>query len=251
MYLQIGKSSIFYETHGSGEPVLILHGGFGSNQDFAAQIAELSKNFKVVAFERPGHGHSADTSDPFTFDVMARTTAELIEALSLGPVNLVGWSDGAITALFVALYRPDLVKRLLSISASFNTSALSPGDVEWIRQATPESFRKAVPSLIARYDLISPDGPNHFPTIFEKTKKLWLTEPNLTTSDLARISAPTLVMAADRDAVRLEHTLELFRSVKNAQLCIIPGATHLVLSEKPEATTSAILEFIAGPTKTS
>lgn len=249
MYLQIGKSSIFYETHGSGEPVLILHGGFSSNQDFEPQIRELSKNFKVVAFERPGHGHSADTMDPFTFVGMAGITAELIEALSLGLVNLVGWSDGAITALFVTLSRPDLVKRLVSISASFNTSALSPGDIEWIRQATPESFRKAVPSLIARYDAVSPDGPDHFPTIFEKTKKLWLTEPNLSTNDLAKISAPTLVMAADRDAVRLEHTLELFRSVKNAQLCIIPGASHLLLSEKPETTTRAILEFITEPTK--
>lgn len=251
MYLQIGKSRIFYETHGSGEPVLILHGGFGSNQDFAAQIPEVSKNFKVVAFERPGHGHSADTSDPFTFEAMARTTIELIKALNLGSVNLVGWSDGAITALFVALSRPDLVRRLVSVSASFNTSALSPGDVEWIQQATPDSFRKAVPSLIARYDAISPDSPDHFPTIFEKTKKLWLTEPNLSTNDLAKISAPTLVMAADRDAVRMEHTLELFRSIKNAQLCIIPGATHLLLSEKPEATTRAILEFISAPAKLS
>lgn len=251
MYLQIGKSSIFYETHGSGEPVLLLHGGFGSNQDFAAQIPELSKNFKVVAFERPGHGHSADTRDPFTFDAMAGTTIDLIEDLNLGSVNLVGWSDGAITALFVALSRPDFVRRLVSISASFNTSALPPGDIEWIRQATPESFRKAVPGLIDRYDLISPDGPSHFHTIFEKTKKLWLTEPNLSTSDLAKISAPALVMAADRDAVRLEHTLELFRSIKNAQLCIIPGANHLLLSEKPEATTRAILDFVSGPKSSS
>ena len=249
MYVQVRNSKIFCETRGEGEPVLLLHGGFGSNEDFADQIPVLSKYFKVVAFERPGHGHTADTIEPFSFDSMSAYAIDLIEALKLGPVNLVGWSDGAITALFVALSRPDLVKRLVSISASFNTDALRPEDIEWIRASTPESFRKALPDLINRYDKIAPDGPGHFPVIFEKTKQLWLSEPNFSPKDLSQISVPTLVMAADRDGVRAEHTLELFRSIKNAELCIIPGSTHLLLSERPEATTRAILDFLSRPGK--
>lgn len=204
----------------------------------------LSKRFKVVAFERPGHGHTADAPEPFSFNTMSKDTIDFIERLELGPVNLVGWSDGAITALFVALYRPELVRRLVPISASFDTNALPKADIDWIRAQTAESFRKTLPDVTSRYDALSPEGPGHFPIIFEKTKKLWLNEPNISPQELSKLSMPTLVMAADRDAVTLEHTIELFRSIKNAELCIIPGTTHFLLKEKPEGTAKAILDFL-------
>ncbi|HZY47683.1 MAG TPA: alpha/beta hydrolase, partial [Candidatus Bathyarchaeia archaeon] len=176
-YLTIRETKIFYETSGHGEPLLLLHGGFGTNQDFASQIPEFAKHFRVVAFERPGHGHTADTDKHFTFDVMSAYTIDFIEALKLGPVNLAGWSDGAITALYVALSRPDLLKRLISISGSFDTSYQSPEEIAFLRKATPESFRKMVPTIIGRYDRFSPDGPLHFPEVFKKTIGMWLTEP--------------------------------------------------------------------------
>jgi pimeloyl-ACP methyl ester carboxylesterase len=180
---------------------------------------------------------------------MSSYTVDFIEALKLGATNLVGWSDGAITALLVAISRPDLVKRLVCVSGLFNTNAQSPEDLNWIRSLTPESFRKAASQLVRRYDEISPDGPAHLPVVFEKTKKLWLDEPNISTEELAKISAPTIVMAADRDAIPIEHTLELFRSIKGAQLCIIPGTTHFLLSEKPDMVNRAILDFLTAKEK--
>jgi len=87
----------------------LLHGGLGTVQDFASQTPELAKHFKVVAFERPGHGHTADTNEPFSFSVMAEYTVGFIEALGLGPTNLVGWSDGATISLLVVIGRSDLV----------------------------------------------------------------------------------------------------------------------------------------------
>jgi pimeloyl-ACP methyl ester carboxylesterase len=224
--------------------LLLLHGGFGTVEDFAIQSPELANHFKVVAFERPGHGHTADTEQPFSFSVMAEYTADFIEALGLGPTNLVGWSDGAIISLLVAFSRPDLVKRLVCVSGIFDTNAQSQKDREWIASVTPESFRRNQAALVKRYDDVTPDGPAHFPVVFKKTMKMWLTEPNIQREELARITAPTLVMAADRDGVPAEHTLELFRSIKNSQLCIIPGATHFLLTEKPKPTTDAILEFL-------
>jgi pimeloyl-ACP methyl ester carboxylesterase len=226
--------------------LLLLHGGFGTVQDFASQTSDLAKHFKVVAFERPGHGHTADTDEPFSFSIMSDYTVGFIEALGLGPSNLVGWSDGAIIALLVAISRPDLVKRLVCVSGLFNANAQSPQDLNWIRSLTPESFRKGMAALVKHYDEVSPDGPAHFPIVFEKTKKLWLNEPNIATEELGKIRAPTMVMAADRDAIPLGHTLELFRSIKGAQLCIVPGSTHFLLAEKPEATSRAILEFLRG-----
>ena len=104
--------------------------------------------------------------------------------------------------------------------------------------------------LVKRYQRVPPDGPAHFPVVFEKTMKIWLNEPDIRKEQPAKITAPTLVMAADREAVTPEHTLELFRSIKGAQLCIIPGTTHFLLSEKPDATNKAILEFLLTDAKT-
>ncbi len=243
-YLEIMKAKVFYEISGTGEPLLLLHGGFGTNEDFTNQTPEFAKHFRVIAFERPGHGHSTDTDEQFSFDNMSADTIEFIEKLNLGSANIVGWSDGAVVALLVAISRPDLVKRIVSVGGLFNTNSLAPQDAAWLRGATPESFRKVEPSLVARYERVSPDGPDHFPTVFKKTIRMWLNEPNIPKEDLAKITAPTLIMAGDRDATTHEHTLELFRSIKNAELCIVPGATHFLLSEKPEIANRVILEFL-------
>src|SRR3989442_9432169 len=169
--------------------------------------------------------------------------------MKLGPMNLIGWSDGAIIALQVAISRPDLVKRLVSVGGLFNAKSQSPEDLKWIRSLTPESFRKLMPGLVRRYDEVSPDGPAHFPIVLEKTKRLWLNEPNIAKEELAKIGAPTMVMAGDRDAIPIEHTLELFRSIKGAQLCIIPGTTHFLLSQKPDMVNRAILDFLTAEEK--
>ncbi len=243
-HLPIRGSQIYYEASGEGEPLLLLHGGFGTVEDFASQTPELAKRFKVVAFERPGHGRSADNGEPFTFNAMTECTVDFMESVGLKAANLVGWSDGAAIALMVAIARPDLVKRVVSVGGFFNTGNMSPRDRDWLKSATPEAFRKAAPELVKRYEELAPEGPVHFPIVFEKTVRMWLNEPDIRKEELAKISAPTLVMAGDREAIPPEHTLELFRSIKNAQLCIVPGSTHFLLSENPVAANRAILEFL-------
>ncbi len=103
--------------------------------------------------------------------------------------------------------------------------------------------------LVKRYAAVTPDRPAHFPVVFEKTKKMWLNEPDTRREVLAKISAPTLVMAADRDVIIPEHTLELFRSIKGAKLCIVPRTTQFLLSEKPDTMKRVILEFLLADTK--
>jgi pimeloyl-ACP methyl ester carboxylesterase len=249
VYVRIRNSRVYYETLGVGEPLLLFHGGLGTVEDFASQTPEVAKHFRVVAFERPGHGHTADTAEPFSFDTMSSYAVDFIEALKLGPANLMGWSDGAITALLVAISRRDLVKRLVCVSGLFDADSQSSEDLNWIRSLTLESFRRIMPGLVRRYDEISPDGPAHFPVVLEKTKRLWLNEPNIRREELAKISAQTMVMVGDRDSIPIEHTLELFRSIREAQLCIVPGTTHFLLSEKPDMINRIILDFLIAKAK--
>jgi pimeloyl-ACP methyl ester carboxylesterase len=244
-YLPFRGSQVYYEMSGDGEPLLMLHGGFGTVEDFASQTPELAKHFKVVAFERPGHGRTADDGEPFSYARMSECTVGFMESLGLKATSLVGWSDGAVVALLVAISRPDLVRRIVSVSGCFNTSYLSASARDWLKAATPESFRRDLPRAVRNYDMTTPpDGPTHFPVFFEKTMKMWLNEPDIRKEELAKIGAPTLVMAGDRDAIPLEHTLDLFRSINGAQLFIVPNATHFLLSDRPAATNSAILEFL-------
>jgi len=243
-FLPIRGAQIYFETSGEGEPVLLLHGGFGTVEDFASQTPELAKHFRVVAFERVGHGHTADNDEPFHYTTMASYTIDFVESLGIAPANLVGWSDGTIVALLVALARPDLVKRLVCVSGNFDVNGLKPNVVDWLKNATPQSFKEDALTFVERYERASPDGPGHYPVVFEKTMKMWLAEPKIQREELARITAPTLVMAGDRDMIAPEHLLDLFRSIKDAQLCIVPGTSHELLAKKPEATNRVILEFL-------
>lgn len=219
----------------------MLHGGLGSVGDFALQIPALAKHFRVIAFERSGHGHTADANEMFTFGSMVDQTASFIEALGLKTANVVGWSDGAIVALLLAISRPALVKSVISVSGLVETMVQSAETRRWIESAIPESFPSGI---VKRYGETSPDGPAHFPVVLNKTKKLWLTEPHIKSEDLAVIKAPTLVMASDKEDIPIEHSVEIFRAIKRAQLCIIPGATHFLLSEKPELVNCAMLTFL-------
>ena len=240
-YLNVDGVRVYYVEEGQGEPLILLHGGLGSAEDFAHQIPTLARHFRVIAFERSGHGHTADTNDAFTFESMVDQTASFIEAIGLKDVNIIGWSDGAIVALLLAISRPDLVKKMVSIGGLAETMAQSAETRQWIQSMSPEKFPK---EFVSRYGEASPDGPAHFPVVLEKTKRLWLTEPHIKNADLARIRASTLIMAADKEDLPIEHTVEMFQAIKGAQLCIIPGATHFLMSEKPELANSAMLAFL-------
>jgi pimeloyl-ACP methyl ester carboxylesterase len=221
--------------------LVLLHGGLGSVEDFSSLIPALAKRFRVIAFERSGHGHTADTDEQFTFESMANQTASFIEALGLKDVNVIGWSDGAIIALLIAISKPELVRKVISVGGLAETMAQSAETREWIESMSPEKFPK---KFVGRFGEISPDGPAHFSVVLEKTKKLWLTEPHIKSEDLAKIKAPTLIIAADKEDLPIEHTVEIFRAIKGAQLCIIPGATHFLMSEKPELAASVMLAFL-------
>ena len=247
-YADIGQVHTWYETHGRGQPLVLLHGDLATNDAWAGEVGALAEHFRVIAPERRGHGHTPDVEGPVTYQVMADDTIGFIDKVISEPVHLIGWSGGGVVALLIARARPQLVRKLVLISACADTDGYVPGFMEFTR--LPADSEVYQPFRTA-YEADSPDGPGHWPVVFAKQMHMWQTEPHIPPAELAAISARTLVMAGDDDIISLEHTIGLYRAIPSAELAIIPGASHAAPMEKPGLINQVLLGFLrhdASPT---
>jgi pimeloyl-ACP methyl ester carboxylesterase len=218
-YLRIGDTGLYSEITGEGEPVLLLHGGFCSLESLRAQSDALESDHRVYAFERPGHGRSADIPGEYGYARGVADTLAYLDAVGLESAHVVGYSDGAIIGLLLALDHPRRVRSLTAISANLDPSAFndSAGGVP-ILDAPPEPAEPEPDAERMHYDRLSPDGPQHAEVVLAKLFRLWTSEPHIDPEELARISAPVLIMSADRDTIRPDHSLLIAASIPGAQL---------------------------------
>jgi pimeloyl-ACP methyl ester carboxylesterase len=158
------------------------------------------------------------------------------------PAHLVGWSDGGIIGLMVAIARPDLVRKLVAIGANSDTAGAVPEAEQMFLQMAPDGPELA--ALRGLYETHSPDGPEHWPVVFAKFVEMVQREPHIAADDLARIAAPTLLLVGDDDMVSLEHAVSLYRTIPGSELGVIPGTSHGVLMEKPELVNRLVLDFV-------
>jgi pimeloyl-ACP methyl ester carboxylesterase len=232
----------WYAEHGAGKPLVYLHGGISDAAELDPVLNAYADRFRVLTPERRGHGHTPDTPGPFDFTTFADDTAAFLEAVVGGPADLVGYSDGATTALHVALRRPDLVRRLVLISGQYHADGLLPelfgNDPEVVVAGLTGS------PMAAHHAQVSPDGPEHFPVLVRKVLELARTQPRLDVAALAAVRARTLVVSGDDDGVALEHTLALYRGIPDAELAVVPGTSHVLLVEKPALLTRLVLGFL-------
>ncbi|GGH96805.1 alpha/beta fold hydrolase [Arthrobacter liuii] len=230
---------------GGAAPLLLLHGGLSNSDALLATLGPgLSEHYRVIAFDRRGHGYTADTAAEFHYAGMAREAVSVLEKVAGGPAHLVGWSDGGIIALLVALQRPDLAAKLVVIGTNYHVDGIQPVELD---PGSPV-FQELGRAYVER----SPDGPGHLEEVIRKSMQLTRTEPSLTTEDLARIQQPVLVVAGDDDLVALPHTVSLYEALPNGQLAVVPGASHALPLEQPATLTGLILPFLAaeGPPQT-
>ncbi|MFI5778571.1 alpha/beta fold hydrolase [Nocardia sp. NPDC051570] len=235
-YVRLGAVNTWYDVHGDGEPLILLHGGLSDSRTFDPAISLFTKHFRVYTVDRRGHGRTGDVEGPFGYELMADETIAFLEQVVEGPAHLVGYSDGANTALLVALRRPDLVRKLVSVSGNFHHDGLVPG--------TLDLGDEVLAYFAPQYGAVSPDGEDHFPVVFRKGLEMATTQPELSARDLSGISARTLVLAADDDMITLEHTIELYRSIPDSELAIVPGTSHTVLLEKSAQAYGTIIDFL-------
>ena len=241
-YVDVGGLNTWFDEAGEGHPLVLLHGGLCTNETWGAQMPAFADRFRVLAPERRAHGHTPDVDGPLTYDAMAADTIGFLEASLDGPAHLVGWSDGGIVGLLVAIERPELVRKLVVIGTNYDTAGVVPEAEAMLAEMTPDGPGAAM--FRGMYEMHSPDGADHWPAVFAKFGEMVQREPHIAVDDLARIAAPTLVIAGDDDMVTLEHTVELYRSIPAAELAILPGTSHALVMEKPELVNRIVLDFL-------
>jgi pimeloyl-ACP methyl ester carboxylesterase len=234
-YFNSDDVSIYYETYGAGRPVLVLHGGLGSIEGMSYQIRALAKSHFVIAADSRGHGRSTDSNAPLSYSLMSDDMSKLLDHLQINRVDVVGWSDGGIIGLDLAIRRPERIKSLVAISANYDVNGI-------VDSPTLES---EVPRVPLRYMLFAPD-PGHWPVFYRKVHSMWRTQPHYTLNDLGRIKAPTLVMVGEFDIVKREHSTQLAKAIPGGREFIVEGATHTVPNDKPEIVNRQILSFLDG-----
>lgn len=242
-YVDVAGLQTWHEVSGSGEPLVLLHGAFAGASSWLAQTPDLvAAGFRVYVPERRGHAHTPDVDGPLTYSVMADDTIDYLETVVREPAHLVGWSDGAVVGLLVALRRPELVNRIVLIGQYYNSGGKSPGGMlDQLLAAGDEAMK----FLRAEYDVVSPDGPEHFPVVYAKLLHLVNTEPELELASLAAVRAPTLVLQGDRDEVTVEHSLAVVAAVPDARLAVLPG-THALPIETPAVVNPLLVSFLRG-----
>ncbi len=255
-YAPVNGLQMYYEIHGSGEPLLLLHGAFNAISLWGPILSTLAQNHQVIAVEFQGHGHTADIDRPFSFEQFADDVAGVMDHLGIDQADVVGYSLGGITALQFAIRHPDRVRKLVAISANFRTDGTYPEVGALIATLTPEMFAGSPPETA--YVAAAPN-PDDWPILFEKIKALEGDAYAWADEEIGAIAAPTLVIVGDADTVRPEHAVALFRllgggvpgdlvGLPPSQLAIIPGATHVSLVVERSALWLPMVEaFLDAP----
>ena len=234
-YAPANGLNMYYEIHGSGRPLVLLHGAYMTVEMWGPLLPALAATRQVIVPELHGHGRTADVDRPITYEQMADDVAALIRHLGLGQTDVFGYSLGGATALQLAIRHPELVRKLAVASAGHTSDALQPVLVEMLPNLSPEMF--AGSPIEAAYLEVAPN-PGDFPKLVEKVKTLDLT-PFAWTDDVRRIAAPTLLIVGDSDAVPVEYAVELYRllgggamgdmaGVPKSRLAVLPGTTHFI-----------------------
>jgi pimeloyl-ACP methyl ester carboxylesterase len=218
-------------------PLVLLHGGLGSDLDWYAEVPALAQTHSLILIDTRGHGSSTLGTQTLSYTLFASDVIVVLNKLGLERVNIVGWSDGGNTGLFLARAYPERIHRLVAISVNAHPEGLLPR----VRQALAQSGadRPILPRL--RHALFSPE-PGNWPLLAAGSTNLWLGYPQLHSTDLQSIHTPTLLIAGSQDDVQIGHLDEIAKAIPTSTLAVLPGISHTV----PQSAPHEVLRLIAG-----
>ncbi|HWQ12595.1 MAG TPA: alpha/beta hydrolase [Roseiflexaceae bacterium] len=256
-YVAVNGLNMYYEIHGEGQPLVLLHGAFSAiGTSFGALLPGLARGRQVIAFELQGHGRTADIDRPLSTEAMADDVAAALPQLGIEKADIFGYSMGAAVALQLAIRRPDVVRKLVLASVTYTLGGIHPGLMEGLGEMKPAMMYGS--PWHEEYTRIAPH-PEYFDTLFAKKAAMDRNLKDLPAEAIRSITAPTLLIIGDSDLVRPEHAVEMFRllgggvfgdtpaGLPRSQLAVLPGTSHVTLVYRADMLLAMIPPFLDAP----
>ena len=241
--VKINDITMYYEEYGKGEPLILLNGGLTNTTAWAKQIPAFSQRYHVIALDSRGQGRTTDSEAPITYELMAEDTLQLMDHIGIDAALIVGWSDGGIIGIEMAIHHPNRVRALVAYGANTTPEGVKESDSIFLGYSSGDVLLRW---LSNQYHSTSPQ-PVHLPSIVEKIRKMWLTEPHITAEELATIKAPTLIIQGQKDAVvSTVHAKAIAEAIPHATFVLLPNAGHDAMTRKPKELNKVILGFLKG-----
>ena len=249
-YVPANGLNIFYEEYGSGESLLLLHGGTVTSSMWHSQIPSLAQHFRVIALDSRGHGRTNNPTGEFSYRLMADDVAAFIQTLGLTKPLIYGYSDGGQIALEIGMRYPGLTAALVVGAAWYKFSETYLNFLKAIGFEGPgvvniEQVQEVAPYLVKLWETehSRPDDPEYWQKLLKQISTMWWTPLDYTAEDFQKITEPALILVGDRDdLIELEQAVEMYRLIPNAELTILPNGTHM--STFGKLSTDIVLDFL-------
>jgi pimeloyl-ACP methyl ester carboxylesterase len=232
---------MYYETRGRGPVLVLLHGGAGNGMQFERQIPDFEKRFRLVIPDMCAQGRTTDRPGPLGYHAMAEDVIALMDRLRVRRFDLMGWSDGGVTGIDIAIHHRGRIRHLVTFGANFSPDGLEATDRAWNDTATVAAFGDGMREGWTR---LSPQAA-HYREAMKKILHMWRSEPRFTPAELGSIRTRAMICAGEHDLIRREHTEALAHAIPGARLWIVPGASHGAMIEKPELVNPRVIEFLS------
>lgn len=239
-YVSINATKIYYEEYGKGIPLLLLHPGLGSIENFKDIIPILSKKYRCIIPDAPGHGRS-EYADSLSRQLLTDVSSVMIDSLGLDSLYVLGWSTGGVTSLSLAAKRPDKVRKVISGGSNTTLSGITAEGIELMHAYNIEAIEEDK-EWLSNYQRLNPE-PDKWKEFVKSNIKMWFDEISVTDDELKSIDVPVLVIRGDQDLIKLEHSIQIVRALNKGELCVYPGAGHNIPSEHAEILCKIVVEF--------
>jgi pimeloyl-ACP methyl ester carboxylesterase len=236
-YAPVNGVRIWYATFGHGEPVLLLHGGLANSNYWGHQVPVLARRYRVVVMDSRGHGRSTHDDRPYGYELMASDVIGLMDFLKIRRVAIVGWSDGAILGLDIAIHHPERLTKLFAFAANSDPSGV-------LDIAQSPVFNAYIARAEKEYEALSPT-PDQYKSLLAQISKMWETQPSFTAEQLHGVTVPIWIVDADHDeAIKRENTEFMANAIPNAGLLIQPAVSHFSFLQDPQQFINYVLHFL-------
>ena len=237
-YAAVNGIKVYYTRTGHGSPVVLLHGGLSNSDYWGNQVKALAAKHTVISIDSRGHGRSSRDDKPYGYDLMADDVVAVLDHLKIPRADIVGWSDGAIIGIDLALRHPDRIGKVFAFAANTQTSG--------VKDAVEKNptFAAFIERAGKEYAKLSPT-PKEYDAFVEQISHMWASQPNWTDAQLQSIKTPILIADGDHDeAIKREHTEYMAATIPGAGLLILPNTSHFAFLQDPALFNAAVLGFL-------